>query len=156
VASDPRFGSRDDRRDVELGEQFAPRFDDNGLIPVVAIDHQTQEPLMVAYMNGEALARTIETGEAVYFSRSRGKLWHKGETSGMTQKVHEMLTDCDQDVIVLKVEQVGGACCHNGYRSCFYRRVITDKADPSRPLPLAYTQRDRVFDPDEVYGKSGG
>jgi len=134
-----------DRKQVEEGDQFTPRFNSRGLVSAVAVDATTGEILMVACMNAEALARTMETGEAVYYSRSRDKLWHKGEQSGHVQKVRQILTDCDQDVILLKVEQVGG-CCHTGYRSCFYREV--DKTGA-----LTFTQTEKVFDPEQVYGK---
>ncbi len=138
------FADRNDV-DVEQGLDFAPKFDDQGLITAVAVDHQTNDVLMVAFMNAEALAKTIEIGEAVYYSRIRKRLWHKGEESGNTQKVVQILTDCDQDCLVLKVEQVGGAACHNGYRSCFYRAI--DGA------ALQQVLNEKVFDPDEVYGK---
>jgi phosphoribosyl-AMP cyclohydrolase len=141
------FVSRGDKKQIELGVELAPKFDEQGLITVVAVDHQTSEVLMVAFMNEEALRLTLEKGQAVYYSRSRKKLWHKGEESGNIQKVKDLLVDCDQDCILLKVEQVGGACCHNGYRSCFYRAV-----DGSAPK-MKYTQKDRVFDPEKVYGK---
>ena len=135
--------------DLEDGSVFAPRFDANGLITAVAVDAASKEILMLAHMSHEALALTLETGEAHYYSRSRGRIWRKGETSGEVQKVVEMRTDCDQDAIVLLVEQVGrGAACHTGRRSCFYRRVelqnggakLTDAGVP------------RLFDPKDVYG----
>lgn len=132
--------------DVEHSLDFAPKFDNNGLITAIAVDHQTNDVLMVAYMNADSLAKTIEIGEAVYFSRSRQKQWHKGEESGNTQKVKQILTDCDQDCLVLKVEQVGNAACHNGYRSCFYRAV-----DNQASLTQVLTEK--MFDPDQVYGK---
>ena len=144
------FGPRDDRHAVEHGLVFAPKFDTNGLIAAVATDHLTGEVLMVAYMNAESLRRTLELGEAVYFSRSRQELWHKGATSGHVQKIHEILVDCDQDALVLKVEQIGPGCCHNGYRSCFYRRV--PPAAASSPFPLDQVAQP-TYDPDAVYGK---
>ena len=101
-------------------------WDENGLIPAIAQDAQTGDVLMFAWMNREALARTAETGEAVYFSRSRGKLWHKGEESGHTQKIREIRIDCDNDVVLLKIEQVGGIACHTGRRSCFFQRYLAD------------------------------
>jgi phosphoribosyl-AMP cyclohydrolase len=113
---------------VEEGTGFMPRFGADGLLTAVAVDAATKDVLMVAHMNEEALARTIETGEAWYWSRSRGVLWHKGDTSGQVQRVVEMTIDCDQDALVLKVEVAGdGGCCHTGRRSCFYRRVATDE-----------------------------
>jgi phosphoribosyl-AMP cyclohydrolase len=111
-------------RAIETGDVLAPQFDRNGLIPAVATDAATGEVLMLAWMNAEALARTIETREAHYFSRSRNSLWRKGETSGHTQRVEEIRVDCDQDAVWLKVTPQGGGCvCHTGARSCFYRRV---------------------------------
>jgi phosphoribosyl-AMP cyclohydrolase len=111
---------------VEEGTGLKPRFGADGLVTAVAVDAVTKDVLMVAHMNEEALARTIATGEAWYWSRSRGALWHKGDTSGQVQRVVEMRIDCDQDAIVLSVEVAGdGGCCHTGRRSCFYRRVTT-------------------------------
>lgn len=108
---------------IEEGLTFTPTFDANGLIPAIAQDHESGEILMLAYMNAQSLALTLETGEAVYWSRSRQALWKKGETSGHTQKVIKILTDCDQDAIILKIIQAGGTACHTGRRSCFYRVV---------------------------------
>ncbi len=120
-------------------------FNDQGLIPAIAQDGATGEVLMLAWMNQESLAATIETGEAVYWSRSRQKLWHKGETSGNIQKVQEIRCDCDKDVLLLKIEQVGGAACHTGRRSCFSWVLSEgDWADDGV----------KVFDPEERYGKS--
>jgi len=120
------------------------KIDTGGLIPAIAQDAETGEVLMVAWMNAEALARTIETGEATYWSRSRRKLWHKGEESGNVQRVREIRTDCDKDTLLLKVEQVGGAACHTGYRSCF-SWVLRDGAWVEDGV--------KVFDPKEKYGK---
>ena len=107
---------------------------------------------MHGYMNAEALARTIETGEAHYFSRSRQALWHKGATSGLVQKVRELLIDDDQDCVWLRVDVAGnGASCHVGYRSCFYRKVPVGAAHDEAPLPLEYTETEKVFDPEMVY-----
>ncbi len=114
------------------------KFDDNGLIPAVAQDHENGEVLMLAYMNREALEKTIETGIAHYWSRSRQKLWKKGESSGHMQTVHEMLIDCDLDAVVMKIKQVGGAC-HMGYRTCFYRNMEGEVVG------------EKIFEPDEVY-----
>jgi len=124
--SDPSFpfAARTNRSAVEQGARLAPKFDRDGLIPAVATDAATGEVLMLAYMNAEALMRTIESGEAHYYSRSRGRLWKKGESSGHVQRVREIRVDCDQDAIWLRVEQAGVAC-HVGYPSCFYRRVET-------------------------------
>ena len=118
------FPPRGSYKDVELGEIFSPKFDAQGLIPAVAVDAATGEVLMLAYMNDQALALTISTGEAHYWSRSRGELWRKGATSGNRQRVVELATDCDQDAVVVKVVMEGdGAACHTGRRTCFYRAV---------------------------------
>jgi phosphoribosyl-AMP cyclohydrolase len=117
---------------------------DDGLIPVIAQDWENGDVLMLAYMNEEAFKRTLETGKATYWSRSRQKFWVKGESSGNVQLVKEVLIDCDEDTVVLKVEQIGGAACHEGYRSCFFRRVDGDALT---------VIGERVFDPAEVYGK---
>ena len=132
--------------DLEEGLALTPKFDADGLVTCVATDAGSGEVLMVAHMNAEALERTIATGEAWYFSRSRGALWKKGETSGHTQRVLEMRVDCDQDAILIKVEQSGGAC-HTGRRSCFYRTVPLGNASA---VALEFRE-DRVFDPKTVY-----
>ena len=139
--------------DLEEGVVLRPRFDAAGLITCVTTDAATGEVLMVAYMNAEALQKTVESGEAWYFSRSRKALWHKGETSGHVQRVVEIRTDCDQDAIWLRVDQTGGAACHTGRRSCFYRAVVPG-AQGGAALKFVYA--DRLFDPDAVYGKGGG
>ena len=118
-----RFAPRESSETVEQGLGFAPKFDEHGLIPAIATDHRTNEVLMVAYMNEESLKQTLTTGHAVYWSRSRKKLWHKGETSGEFQVVKEIRVDCDQDALVLKVDQLGGGCCHTKRPTCFYRKV---------------------------------
>lgn len=112
-----------DKKALEEGLVFTPKFDASGLVPAMVIDATTKEPLMLAYMNAESLRMTIELGEAVYWSRSRKELWHKGKTSGQVQKVIEIRTDCDQDALVVYVEQLGGGCCHTGRGDCFYRKV---------------------------------
>ena len=114
----------------------------SGLLPAIVQDHVTGEVLMMAYMNAEAWRKTLETGKATYWSRSRNELWVKGETSGNVQRVKEILIDCDADAILLKVEQEGGAACHTGYRSCFYRRISGWKVE---------TVGKRVFNPEDVY-----
>jgi phosphoribosyl-AMP cyclohydrolase len=134
--------------DLEEGLALTPKFHADGLVTAVATDAASGEVLMVAHMNAEALSRTIATGEAWYFSRSRGALWKKGETSGHSQRVVEMRVDCDQDAVWIKVEQSGGAC-HTGRRSCFYRAVPLGKAGAVALTPC----EDRVFDPKTVYGK---
>ena len=136
---------------MEEGRELAPRFDADGLIPVVTTDHETGEVLMVANMNAEAFAKTIELGEAVYYSRSRKQLWHKGATSGLVQKVREILVDDDQDAVWLRVDVQGGASCHVGYRSCFYRSVPIAPATQG-PLDMKFTITEKVFDPQVVYG----
>ena len=144
------FSPRLSVEQVEEGTELAPRFDADGLIPAVTTDYATGEVLMHAYMNAEALRLTVRTGEAHYFSRSRRVLWHKGATSGLVQKVRELLIDDDQDCVWLRVEVSGGASCHVGYRSCFYRRVpLGDAEEPTR---LEFTESDKVFDPAAVYG----
>jgi phosphoribosyl-AMP cyclohydrolase len=145
------FQPRDSIEQVEEGSDLAPRFDDRGLITVVTTDAETGELLMQGYMNAEALARTIETGEAHYFSRSRQVLWHKGATSGFVQRVRELLVDDDQDCIWLRVDVDGGASCHVGYRSCFFRSVPVG-ADTNAPATLKFEESEKVFDPKAVYG----
>ena len=132
----------------EEGLRFQPKFDVSGLLTCIATDAATGELLMVAHMNDEALRRTIDSGEAWYFSRSRNALWRKGETSGHVQRVIEMRVDCDQDAVWIKVEQKGAAC-HTGRRSCFYRKV-EQSADGPR---LAFADAERLFDPGKVYKK---
>jgi phosphoribosyl-AMP cyclohydrolase len=134
--------------DREEGLAFQPRFDSSGLVTCVATDAATGCVLMVAHMNDEALRKTIASGEAWYFSRSRNALWRKGETSGQTQRVVEMRTDCDQDAVWIRVEQIGAAC-HTGRRSCFYRKV-DGGGDGAR---LSFVDADRLFDPAKVYRK---
>ena len=143
------------KTESEEGTVFAPRFDADGLLPVVATSAKTGEVLMFAYMNADALARTIETGEAHYWSRSRGRLWRKGEESGNTQRVVEMRIDCDQDAIWLKVEQQGkDAACHTGRKSCFYRGVPLG-ASLGGGVSLRFVDAERQFDPQTVYRHSG-
>jgi phosphoribosyl-AMP cyclohydrolase len=140
--------------DLELGTLLTPRFDAAGLVTAVVTDAVTGEVLMLAHMNAEALALTVETGVATYWSRSRRSLWIKGETSGNRQLVQEIRIDCDQDAVWLKVATEGhGAACHRGYRSCFYRRIpVGGPAD----APLAYVEDEPLFDPDAVYGGPHG
>ncbi len=124
--------------------QTAPDFSKAELLPAVAQDAETGEVLMLAYMNAESYAETVATGRAVYYSRSRNRLWRKGEESGNVQQVHSIYLDCDRDTILLKVRQIGDAACHEGYHSCFFRQVT--------PEGLKVVAQ-RVFDPEEVYGK---
>ena len=130
-----------DKKQIEEGLDFTPQFDANGLIPAIAQDASTGQILMVAYMNREALEQTIATGNAVYYSRSRKKLWKKGEQSGHFQKVRQILVDCDQDCLILKVE-VNAGQCHTGYQSCFYRAVKNGK--------LVFIA-EKVYDHKKVY-----
>jgi phosphoribosyl-AMP cyclohydrolase len=147
-----KFARRLSVEQVEEGYDLAPKFDDDGLLPVVTTSAETGDVLMLGYMNSEALERTIETGEAHYWSRSRQCLWHKGATSGLVQKIVDIRVDDDQDAIWLKVEVAGsGASCHVGYNSCFYRSIPTGKA-PSPDLKLEYREDEKTFDPTQVYG----
>jgi phosphoribosyl-AMP cyclohydrolase len=140
----------DDKSELEDAGDFTPRFDDRGLITAIVTDAGDGELLMVAHMNAQALALTIQTGIAHYFSRSRGRIWKKGETSGNLQTVKEIRTDCDQDAIWLKVEVAGhDATCHTGRRSCFYRTVTLEDGKPM----LTIVDDDLHFDPNDVYGK---
>jgi phosphoribosyl-AMP cyclohydrolase len=143
------FHKAADKRELEEGDRLAPRFGIDGLITAVVTDADTGEVLMLAHMNAEALARTIDTREAWYWSRSRGELWHKGETSGTIQDVAEIRIDCDQDALWLKVRVRGaGATCHTGMRSCFYRVV----AAPASEGKLVRVAEPPLFDAAEVYG----
>jgi phosphoribosyl-AMP cyclohydrolase len=142
------FGQRRSTEEVEEGLRLAPKFDADGLVTCVATDAQSGEVLMVAHMNAEALRKTIASGEAWYFSRSRRALWRKGESSGHVQRVLEMRIDCDQDAVLVKVEQVGPGACHTGRRSCFYRVVPLGQAGA---VQLEFRDDDRTFDPTQVY-----
>jgi phosphoribosyl-AMP cyclohydrolase len=137
-----------DTNEIEEGLQFQPRFDAAGLVTCVATDAGTGEVLMVAHMNEEALRKTIASGEAWYYSRSRKSLWRKGETSGHVQRVVEMRLDCDQDAIWIRVEQTGAAC-HTGRHSCFYRKIEAGEGGAQ----LTFVDADRQFDPKAVYRK---
>jgi len=149
----PIFPARTNTPEIELGSLLQPKFGADGLIPCITTDHSTNEVLMFAFMNEEALAHTLKSGKATYWSRSRSKLWIKGEESGNAQLVKELRVDCDQDVILLKVENVGGASCHNGYPSCFYRKLsATAHADDPKSMTLEFAA-ERVFDPKDVYKK---
>lgn len=145
------FGKRVTVEQVEEGNDLTPKFDAAGFISCVTTDFHSGEVLMVAVMNREALAKTIETGEAHYFSRSRQQLWHKGATSGLVQKVAEMRIDDDQDCVWLRVEIAGGASCHVGYRSCFYRKVPVGAAR-KEGTALEFLEAEKSFDPKAVYG----
>jgi phosphoribosyl-AMP cyclohydrolase len=143
------FAPRGSTAEVEEGRLLSPKFDADGLVTCVATDARSGDVLMVAHMNAAALARTIDTGEAWYFSRSRRALWRKGETSGHVQRVVEMRIDCDQDAVWIKVEQAGGAACHTGRRSCFYRAVPLGAHKGA--VTLEFRDADRLFDPEVVY-----
>ncbi len=147
------FAPRGSTAEVEEGRTLAPKFGADGLVTCVATDAASGDVLMVAHMNAEALARTIETGEAWYFSRSRGELWHKGATSGHLQRVVEMRIDCDQDAVWIKVEQSGAGACHTGRRSCFYRAVPLGTR-PNGTVMLEFREAGRAFDPLAVYGRT--
>jgi len=146
-----KFDARESIEQVEEGRDLAPKFDEHGLIAAVTTDATSGELLMQGYMNAEALRLTIASGEAHYYSRSRKTLWHKGASSGLTQKVIELLVDDDQDCVWVKVEVAGGASCHVGYRSCFYRRVPLGRTTDGK-VSLEFTDNEKVFDPWDVYG----
>lgn len=150
MSSDVTFFKRVSIEQVEEGHELAPKFDEHGLIPCVTTAAETGEVLMLGYMNEEALKRTIATGEAHYWSRSRQVLWHKGATSGLVQKVVELRIDDDQDAVWLRVGVVGEASCHVGYRSCFYRSVPVGEGGEVREL--RFEEADKSFDPKLVYG----
>ena len=136
--------------DIEEGLTFIPKFDADGLITAVATDATSGDLLMVAHMNAEALRKTIASGEAWYYSRSRQALWRKGESSGHVQRVLELRVDCDQDTLWLKVEQLGPGACHTGRRSCFYRAVPLGQAGS---VTLEFRDAEKTFDPGKVYDK---
>ena len=148
--SDIKFEQRKSIEQVEESTELAPKFDQDGLIPVVTTDFNSGEVLMQGYMNEEAFKKTISFGEAVYYSRSRKTLWHKGKTSGLVQKIKEIRIDDDQDSVWLRVDVHGGASCHVGYRSCFYRSVPFGVSDSS--VVLRFEEKEKVFDPKKVYG----
>jgi phosphoribosyl-AMP cyclohydrolase len=139
-----------DKPEIEESLAFAPQFGADGLITAVVTDATSGDVLMIAHMNQEALAKTIASGEAWYYSRSRRKLWKKGESSGHVQRVIELRVDCDQDALWLKVEQTGEGACHTGRRSCFYRAVPLGQ---SGAVKLEFRDADKTFDPKAVYGK---
>ena len=148
--SEIKFEKRKTIEQVEESTELAPKFDQDGLIPVVTTDFSSGEVLMQGYMNEEALKKTISLGEAVYYSRSRQTLWHKGKTSGLVQTIKEIRIDDDQDCVWLRVDVQGGASCHVGYRSCFYRSVPF--GENSHTTILKFEEKEKVFDPKKVYG----
>ena len=145
------FKKRDNIKEVEEGKYLSPKFDENGLIPVITTDIQTGDILMHGYMNVEALKKTIETKEAHYWSRSRKKIWHKGQISGFVQKIKEIRIDDDQDSIWLMVDIGSGASCHVGYKSCFYRSIPLGKIKNEKELELEFKEKKKIFDPKKVY-----
>ena len=145
------FKKRDNIKEVEEGKYLSPKFDENGLIPVVATDFQTGDILMHGYMNDEALKKTIETKEVHYWSRSRKKIWRKGQVSGFVQIVKEIRIDDDQDSVWLSVDIGNGASCHVGYRSCFYRSIPLGKIKNEKELEMEFKEKKKIFDPEDVY-----
>ena len=145
------FKRRHSIKEIEEGKFLSPKFDENGLIPVIATDFQTGAVLMHGYMNNEALKKTIETKEAHYWSRSRKKIWRKGQVSGFVQIVKEIRIDDDQDSVWLSVNIGNGASCHVGYRSCFYRSIPLGKIKNDEELEMEFKEKKKNFDPKEVY-----
>ena len=145
------FKKRDNIKEVEEGKYLAPKFDEKGLIPVITTDFQSGDILMHGYMNNEALKKTIENKEVYYWSRSRNKIWHKGQISGFVQKVKEIRIDDDQDSIWLLVDIGKGASCHVGYRSCFYRSIPLGKIENDEKLEIKFKEKKKKFDPKKVY-----
>ena len=145
------FKKRDNIKEVEEGKYLAPKFDENGLIPVITADFQNGGILMHGYMNEEALIKTIETKEAHYWSRSRKKLWRKGQVSGFIQKVKEIRIDDDQDSIWLLVDIGDGSSCHVGYRSCFYRSIPLGKIKNEKEIEMEFKEKEKKFDPKKIY-----
>ena len=145
------FKKRHSIEEVEEGKYLSPKFDENGLIPVVTSDYKNGDILMHGYMNQESLKKTIETKEAHYLSRSRNKIWRKGEKSGYVQKVKEIRIDDDQDALWLCVDIGNGASCHVGYRSCFYRSIPLGKIKNTSELEIKFEEKKKIFDPKKVY-----
>ena len=145
------FKKRDNIKEVEEGKYLSPKFDENGLIPVITTDFQNGDILMHGYMNDEAFKKTIETKEAYYWSRSRKKIWHKGQVSGFVQKIKEIRIDDDQDSIWLSVDIGDGSSCHVGYKSCFYRSIPLGTIDNAREIKMKFEEKEKKFDPDKVY-----
>ena len=145
------FKKRDNIKEVEEGKYLEPKFDENGLIPVITTDFKTGDILMHGYMNDEALKKTIETKEAHYWSRSRKKIWHKGQISGFVQTIKEIRIDDDQDSVWLSVDIGNGASCHVGYRSCFYRSIPLGNIKNIQELEMEFKESKKIFDPKKVY-----
>ena len=145
------FKKRDNIKEVEEGKYLEPKFDENGLIPVITTDFKNGDILMHGYMNDEALKKTIETKEVHYWSRSKNKIWHKGEISGFRQNVIEIRIDDDQDAIWVTVDIGGGSSCHVGYRSCFYRDIPLGKINDSQKIEMNFKEKKKIFDPKKIY-----
>ena len=145
------FKKRENIAEIEEGKLLSPKFDNDGLIPVVTVCSSTKDVLMLGYMNVEALKKTIETKEVHYWSRSKKRIWHKGEISGFVQKVKEIKIDDDQDSIWLTVDIGDGASCHVGYRSCFYREIPTGTIENGRKIEMKFLEKEKKFDPEKVY-----
>tara|TARA_B100001250_G_scaffold387495_1_gene384959 strand:- start:1404 stop:1871 length:468 start_codon:yes stop_codon:yes gene_type:complete len=145
------FKKRHNIKEVEEGKYLSPKFDEKGLIPVITTDFKTGDILMHGYMNEEALKKTIETKEAYYWSRSKKKLWYKGQISGFVQKVKEIRIDDDQDSVWLSVDIGQGSSCHVGYRSCFYRSIELGKINNEEKIELKFKEEKKSFDPKKVY-----
>ena len=145
------FKKRENVADIEEGNLLSPKFNNDGLIPVITTDFKTKEVLMQGFMNSEALKKTIETKEAHYWSRSRKEVWRKGETSGFVQKVVEMRIDDDQDSIWMSVDIGDGASCHVGYKSCFYRSITLGKIENTEKVKIDFKEKKKKFDPEVVY-----
>ena len=148
-----QFPERGSLHEIEEGTRLMPLFDERGLIPCITQDAASREVLMLGWMNREALAKTLETGWAHYWSRARQRLWRKGEQSGQAQRVRRILIDDDQDCILLMVELTGGASCHVGYRSCFFREF--DGTSAGGDFRLIYLEHAKVYDPVQAYGAGG-
>ena len=147
------FEERKSIKQVEESTDFAPKFGSDGLIPVVTTDFESGELLMQGYMNKEAFVQTLKLGEAIYYSRSRKSLWHKGKKSGFIQTIKEIRIDDDQDCVWLRVTVNGGSSCHVGYRSCFYRSIPFGQSANKSKVILEFKEKEKVFDPKEVYGE---
>ena len=145
------FKKRENVTEIEEGKYLCPKFNKEGLIPVITMDVKSKEILMHGYMNDEALKKTIETKEVHYWSRSRKKIWHKGQISGFIQKVIEMRVDDDQDAIWVTVDIGDGGSCHIGYRSCFYRGNPLGKIKDSEKIEMDFKEKNKIFDPKKIY-----
>ena len=145
------FKKRDNIKEIEEGKYLEPKFDKNGLIAVITADFETGDILMHGYMNDEALLKTIETKEAHYWSRSRKKIWHKGQVSGFKQKLIEIRIDDDQDSVWILVDIGNGASCHVGYRSCFYRTIPLGKIENVKSVKIEFNDKNKIFDPKKIY-----